>query len=63
MPSHITHVSAERLRTRVPTAGCCDCTNEVDTADDEEVWTIFHPSDVLRYYCPECAEHEGIGHI
>lgn len=52
------HVRAARLKVIAPTAGCCDCANEVDMAPDDEVWTIL---DGKRVYCPACARNGGIG--
>lgn len=54
----VQHVTAERLKASVPAAGCCDCTNEVDQAPDNEIWTIWNGE---RFYCPACAHNECIG--
>jgi len=54
----VKHVTVELLKEKVPTASCCDCTNEVDLAPDNEIWTIWNGT---RFYCPECASNECIG--
>ncbi len=59
--AHINHVTAELLRVKIPTAGCCDCTEEVDTVDDREVWTVYQDSGGTRFHYPACARNECIG--
>jgi predicted nucleic acid-binding Zn-ribbon protein len=39
-------------------AECCDCSKEVDGAQEEEIWTIWNGNII---YCPKCASYEVIG--
>jgi len=52
------YIEAWKLLKLKPSAECCDCGKEVDSAPENQLWTIWNGKLI---YCPKCASYEGIG--